>query len=77
MLPPHNARIISYYDGNGRMFSQEHYRQLRLHSSLAADANGFCVPHEHRLLYSDRGHIGSVYRALDNFGNPVSEWYKD
>ena len=74
---PNGSRSVTYYDDHGRAFSREDYGQLRTHGTLGRAPDGNSVPHEHRILYSDKGPIGKQYRELGTDGTPVGPWYDD
>jgi filamentous hemagglutinin len=59
------------------MFSREDYGQQRTHMQLGKGADGRSVPHEHGVLWSEKGPIGKQYRELNGSGKPVGDWIKE
>ncbi|WP_216639287.1 VENN motif pre-toxin domain-containing protein [Achromobacter ruhlandii] len=72
------TKSVTYYDDRGRTFSREDYGQQKTHGKLGYDENGRVPPHEHRIIYNDRGYVDKkYYRELDVNGNPVGPWVLD
>ncbi|CUI43499.1 hemagglutinin repeat-containing protein [Achromobacter xylosoxidans] len=72
------TKSVTYYDDRGRTFSREDYGQQKTHGELGYDENGRVPPHEHRIIYNERGYVDKkYYRELDVNGNPVGSWVLD
>ncbi|WP_455813236.1 hypothetical protein [Pseudomonas graminis] len=72
------TKSITYYDEKGRTFSREDYGQQQTHGSLGYDENGKVPPHEHRIIYDDRGFVKEkIYSVIGSDGNAVGPWMTD
>ncbi|CAB3824462.1 hypothetical protein LMG26846_00646 [Achromobacter insuavis] len=72
------TKSVTYYDDQGRTFSREDYGQQKTHGKLGYDENGRVPPHEHRIIYNERGYVDrKYYIELDVNGNPVGAWVLD